>query len=162
MRAKAERPAFTSSSKAAAKFLGIEPSQARLAKEAACPAFRSGRIYLDELAEYIAETCAEGIPPLDDSEQLESKEILERRRMLAQVRIYQHKLEVEKRAVISIDEHNRAMTKAAHAARTVIMEWKPTAPTWSGLTPAEIDTQVDAFIDRVCGALSDAGSAVYS
>ena len=146
---------------AAAARLGVDLSLLRSLRSSGSLAFKNGRVDLAmiraELAELPAPTAGAG----DAAAELEDKQTLERRKLKAQYQREEFRLAVARRDYLPAVEVAADMVRIANATRAECLRLLSDAPTWEGLTAAEISARATAWMTSVCVNLSDATSRLY-
>ena len=103
----------------------------------------------------------DALPPPVVVDGLEDKGTLERRKLRAQYLAAEFRLEVERRQYLPLAEVAADMTRIANATRAECLRLVSDAPTWEGLTAAEISARATEWMTSVCINLSDASSRLY-
>lgn len=134
---------------------GFPEAALKAAKRKGCPAFRNGRVCLPELREWLEEHG-------DELKEAADKDALECRRLLAQCKGLERKNDVEAGLYIPIDTVRADLLRIGSATRAAFSRVRAEAPTWEGLTAAQIEQRAIALEDSVCADLHDATSKLYA
>lgn len=131
----------------------IQLSVDRLKKMKAdgCPAFRSGRVHIRELLQWLQSN-----PEAESTEGEESKEALERRRLLAQCEKLEHELAVTRGEYIHRSQFESDAIRVADLVRTEFLAFHADQVTWAGLDEVERDRRGKARVRESLGNLKKA------
>jgi hypothetical protein len=143
--------------KQASILLGITVSRLKRHRDKGSKAFVHGRVNIALCKSEMGDLPAVSSDPAD----LEEKEILERRKIRAQWRKEEYKLEVEQRRHIPINEVHADMIRIGNATRAECLRLLADAPGWVGLDESAISQRVTDWMTTLCTTLSDDMSKLY-
>ena len=146
---------------AAASRLGVDASLLRSLRSSGSLAFKNGRVDLAMIRAELASMPEPAAGAGDAAADLEDKQTLERRKLKAQYQREEFRLAVARRDYLPAVEVAADMVRIANATRAECLRLLADAPTWEGLTAAEISVKATAWMTSVCVNLSDATSRLY-
>jgi len=146
---------------AAAARLGVDASLLRSLRASGSLAFKNGRVDLAMIRAELAELPAPKAGAGDAAADLEDKSVLERRKLKAQYQREEFRLAVARRDYLLAADVANDMRRIANATRAECLRLVGDAPTWEGLTAAEISIKATEWMTSVCVNLSDSTSRLY-
>ena len=155
-RPRPSKPESADTLAAAAARLGVDITLLRSLRSSGSRAFDHGRVNIDAVRAEL-----DALPPPVVVDGLEDKGTLERRKLRAQYLAAEFRLEVERRQYLPLAEVAADMTRIANATRAECLRLVSDAPTWEGLTAAEISARATEWMLSVCINLSDETSRLY-
>lgn len=118
------------------------------AKRDGCRGFRGSRVYLAEVQEWLEENLPE------ETDDLESKDVLERRRLVEQIKRIRFAREVEQRKFVPIAEAIRDSITCGNATRGEVLQFIGDLPSLAGLSPEDMHARGMEWFIRLCGQMS--------
>ncbi len=122
-------------------------------KRAGCQAFKSNRVYFDELLQWLENQT----PAAGDITGEEDLETLEKIKLKEQIRKLRVQTDVLERKFIPIEEARQDAIAGAAAVRSQISQFIADLPTLAGLSPVAIHKRGQEFFAELCGQLSKLG-----
>jgi hypothetical protein len=141
---------------AAAARLGVDVTLLRSLRSSGSRAFDHGRVNID-----LVRSELDALPAPDIVDGLEEKGILERRKLRAQYQAAEFNLAVARRDYLLAADVANDMRRISNATRAECLRLVGDAPTWAGLTAAEISARATEWMTSVCLNLSDETSKLY-
>lgn len=130
------------------------------AKKAVPTAFKSSRVYLTEPLLNWLEADSK-MPAEEDGETLETKEILERRKLREQYLFAKKRRLVQDEDYTANADIERDMLRIGAATRAALQAIRGAAPQLEGLPAAEIDKFLETAIEKICAELHEETRAIY-
>jgi hypothetical protein len=143
-------PPYADSLKSAAAMLGCSIADLKRAKASGCDGFKGGRVYFDKVEPWLKSN----LPPEPDDD-LEEKEILERRKLREQVLTVRRNREILEGKYTANDTIRAECVKAVAVIRGELARLKVDAPAWEGMPAPEIESRIGALIDSICANLRE-------
>lgn len=143
--------------KQAAAMLGCDASDLKRLKAGGSQAFKHGRVNVAMVRKEL-----DALPPAPVGDELETKDILERRKLRAQYLKEEHRLAVEQKRFLPVEDVRRDVLRIGAALRAELLRFIGDVPNWEGIAAAEMSQRAKKTFDTICASLSDETSKLYA
>ena len=131
----------------------VKVSDLQKYKRAGCPAFKSNRVYFEDLFKWLEDQT----PKAGTETGAEDIETLEKVKLKEQIRKLRVQTDALERKVIPIEEARQDAIAGGAAVRSQISQFVADLPNLAGLTPEAIHKRGQEFFAELCEELSKLG-----